>query len=1350
MRADISKLRGQRHYLEALRAFRAECPVGDVALREQEFRQHFLGGRDESNSDLPCLLLEAAARNGQHSIEATLKLLDEPESDEYVRSLASYFPEGPYSELFRARVSILRAVASDNAESIQRFLLNAVDLIETAIPIASRPKQSLPIGQRIPPAFLKQLPIRWTKTLEAVTKTLSLKSNLEWDRSSLLMIGETLAYLLNRGELLESASSAETWVLLNTSRVFDRPEYSYEYPDGAVARLVVEKIGEGSGRLYPDCRFTGYLPTDESFQQGLRNVMALLRRQRDWAERGGDFYDYRWRLIPLGPRINGDPARIPLMMSVAGQSAEAAFACAIWATLRKERLDPHVVVSAWFLDPDKDGRPHLRAVDGIVEKLSALQRGEPSPLGAAMKYQAIDRLVVSSDQPAPAIAMDPSIQLRKAKDLDDACKQLSSHEVMTDRYRHAVRWMTERWFAKECAVGNTLGSPTGDYITCDLHRQNDLPDATKPTIPLDPQCQQNFYNGRVREALSFADSRNRHANIVADSGIGKTSLLHYLAHQSTTENATAIPILVADLNEFLKTSTPHEFIRATVARIYALLKEYEQNQPLADGVVINNDLKEDDVVEWFKTADERSEVVWLLDALDQVSANRKQLSNLLIACPTCSVVMTMRREALPDSVLNGPTWYLQPFSENAARTYLGHFADLFFGRLPIGDPEILKIPLLLHLLKGLVVERKIDPESEEQLEFPNRYSVYQAVLNGHGGLVEKGCATLKDRGDLDGSQRNLATLRRQSISHLAGIAGMQWKSRHFDTFVTGNLYEQLADDLDRRFSSDAEDALLQINIFTRLPTFDRDVPSGFKWRHRSFLEFYAGLWLTRSADEAEQFFRDHCRDPDYGWVFRFAVSSVADDPVQLRQFALWLLKFGAPFLLWTIIDEDHIVVEPELETLCRWLVHRDRASWKSPVDQATSPWADQPEETGPDLTASMLEILKSLFALDWTERDSRWLSPAWQLVERGLRDPDFQTTCEAIQDSFLSEFERRVEVAARQCRGKPRHTWLPENRGLLELIPDEELVTFGLLSETTLQRLRCWPSSEERGDVLTYEQRRDRFNEQLKTNHAHYCQCPPVGWEQPYRDDSGAIRDPRSCLVRMGNDQYLYQLPEVCQMQRTPLTNLQFEAFDRLHRRERRLEWKRAVETEQEALDHHPVINVSWYQARMFCVWLTGRGKFGTFRLPTEDEWEACCRAGRDKPGEEFGIPLCNQELDSILDQDGNERFDAMSSHGANFNGNHPEDAETGPVRNGTIPVGQFHGNGFGLVDMHGQVWEWTRSALDFREPAELTGNYRHAVCVRGGSWIGDARGCRCSSRNWFAPGSRNSLLGFRLLRTSS
>jgi hypothetical protein len=49
-----------------------------------------------------------------------------------------------------------------------------------------------------------------------------------------------------------------------------------------------------------------------------------------------------------------------------------------------------------------------------------------------------------------------------------------------------------------------------------------------------------------------------------------------------------------------------------------------------------------------------------------------------------------------------------------------------------------------------------------------------------------------------------------------------------------------------------------------------------------------------------------------------------------------------------------------------------------------------------------------------------------------------------------------------------------------------------------------------------------------------------------------------------------------------------------------------------------------------------------------------------------------------------------LSSHGANFNGNHPYgQAEKGPYLNGTVPVGRYPANSFAAVDCHGQAWEW-------------------------------------------------------------
>ena len=71
-------------------------------------------------------------------------------------------------------------------------------------------------------------------------------------------------------------------------------------------------------------------------------------------------------------------------------------------------------------------------------------------------------------------------------------------------------------------------------------------------------------------------------------------------------------------------------------------------------------------------------------------------------------------------------------------------------------------------------------------------------------------------------------------------------------------------------------------------------------------------------------------------------------------------------------------------------------------------------------------------------------------------------------------------------------------------------------------------------------------------------------------------------------------------------------------------------------------------------------------------------------------------------------------------------------------PVGAFGANGFGLHDVHGNVWEWCHSAY---------GSYASRV-YRGGSFFNPAVYARSAFRNNNAETIRSNLLGLRPART--
>ena len=143
-----------------------------------------------------------------------------------------------------------------------------------------------------------------------------------------------------------------------------------------------------------------------------------------------------------------------------------------------------------------------------------------------------------------------------------------------------------------------------------------------------------------------------------------------------------------------------------------------------------------------------------------------------------------------------------------------------------------------------------------------------------------------------------------------------------------------------------------------------------------------------------------------------------------------------------------------------------------------------------------------------------------------------------------------------------------------------------------------------------------------------------------------------------------------------------------------------------------PVVNVSWDDAKAYVDWLSG--KTGEeYRLLSESEWEYVTRAGT-RTAYWWG------------DEIGRNRANCLGC-GSRWDGRQ------------TAPVGSFSANGFGLYDVHGNVWEWVEDCYE--------GDCSRRV-LRGGSWNYFPGNLRSANRNGVTSGYRVSDLGFRVART--
>lgn len=187
--------------------------------------------------------------------------------------------------------------------------------------------------------------------------------------------------------------------------------------------------------------------------------------------------------------------------------------------------------------------------------------------------------------------------------------------------------------------------------------------------------------------------------------------------------------------------------------------------------------------------------------------------------------------------------------------------------------------------------------------------------------------------------------------------------------------------------------------------------------------------------------------------------------------------------------------------------------------------------------------------------------------------------------------------------------------------------------------------------------------------------------------------------------------------------------------------------------DAHPVVGVSWEDARAYAKWADKR-------LPTEAEWEKAARGGLVQKNQAWGNAAVDGTQCNFADKKLRIIWNREREPEDNWADENLDDGYAY-----TAPVGSYPPNGYGLYDMAGNVWEWCFDAYDenfyanspyenpiaeilVRDGANVVVSVNKLRVTRGNSWYDGVSGTWIASRLGQSPEHKVINIGFRCVQS--